>query len=105
MSQSMFYITAGGMEEAEKLAKMLVEARLAACINIIPRMKSFFYWEGKAQNEEEVLMVGKTRTALLEKVVEQVRENHSYDLPCVVSWNLDGGNPAFLDWIYEETKE
>ncbi len=104
MSQSMFYITAGGMEEAEKLAKMLVEARLAACINIIPRMKSFFYWEGKAQNEEEVVMVGKTRTALLEKVVEQVRKNHSYDLPCVVSWNLDGGNPAFLDWINEETK-
>lgn len=104
MSQSMFYITAGSLEEAEKLAKMLVEARLAACINIIPHMKSFFYWEGEAQKDEEVLMVGKTRSVLLEKVVEKVRENHSYDLPCVVSWNLDGGNPAFLDWINEETK-
>lgn len=103
MSQSMFYITAGGMEEGEKLAAMLVEKRLAACVNIIPRIKSFFYWEGKAQSEEEVLLVGKTRTALIEKVVAAVKEHHSYDLPCVVNWNLDGGNPAFLEWIDQET--
>ncbi len=105
MSQSMFYITAGGMEEAEKLAEKLVEGRLAACVNIIPRIKSVFYWEGKAQMEEEVLLVGKTRTALVEKVVATVQANHSYALPCVVSWNLDGGNPSFLDWINAETKE
>ena len=105
MRQSMFYITVGGMKEAEELAAKLVEEKLAACINVIPQMISFFYWEGKAQNEEEVLLIGKTRTALMEKVVQFVQKNHSYDLPCVVSWNLDGGNPAFLEWINKETGE
>ncbi len=105
MSQSIFYITAGGMEEAERLAAGLVEEKLAACVNIIPRIKSFFYWEGRAQHEEEVLLIGKTRTDLLQKVVDHVRQNHSYDLPCVVSWELDGGNPAFLQWIDAETAE
>lgn len=103
MSQSMFYITAENTEEAKSLSKRLVEEKLVACINVLPYMNSFFYWKGKAQSEEEVLMIGKTRTDLVEKLVERVKQLHSYEVPCVVSWEIKQGNPDFLNWINEET--
>ncbi|RQD73388.1 MAG: divalent-cation tolerance protein CutA [Candidatus Syntrophonatronum acetioxidans] len=105
MSRSMFYITAGDAKEGEKIAKILIEKRLAACVNVFPSIKSFFYWEGEAQSEEEVLLVGKTRTLLLDKLEATVKENHSYDMPCIVTWKLEGGSQEFLEWIDQETKK
>ena len=102
MSRSMFYITAESMEEAESLAKQLVEDRLVACVNVIPKIKSYFYWEGKAQSEEEVLLFGKTRSDVVEKLIEKVKMIHSYDVPCIVTWKMGEGNPDFLDWIDNE---
>lgn len=104
MSRSVFYITAGNMEEAENLAKQMVEKKLVACVNIIPRIKSVFYWEGEAQVEEEVLLTGKTRTALINELVEFVNEQHSYEVPCVISWTIENGQPQFLEWIDQETQ-
>lgn len=103
MERSMFYITAEDMEEAKKLAKILVEERLAACVNVVPKIVSFFYWDGETQSEEETLIIGKTRTVLVDKLVETVKQHHSYDVPCIVTWKLDKGNPEFLNWINEET--
>jgi len=103
VSRSMFYITAGNMEEAERLAKILVENRLVACVNVIPKVKSFFYWEGEAQSEEEVLLVGKTQTLRLRELIDTVKREHSYEVPCIVSWEMGDGNPDFLNWIDEET--
>ncbi len=103
MAQSMFYITVENMEEAERISKQLVEDRLVACINVFPQIQSFFYWEGKAQNEGETLMMGKTQTKLVERLVDRVKELHSYDVPCVVTWEIHKGNPEFLSWIDEET--
>ncbi|OWZ83335.1 divalent-cation tolerance protein CutA [Natranaerobius trueperi] len=100
----MFYITCDSMEEAEKLAKQLVEERLVACINVVPKIKSFFYWEGKAQSEEELLLLGKTRTDVVDQLVERVKYLHSYDVPCVVSWEITEGNEEFLHWIDSEVK-
>ncbi|UMZ72897.1 divalent-cation tolerance protein CutA [Natranaerofaba carboxydovora] len=99
----MFYITAETMKEAEAISKQLVEDRLVACVNVFPRIRSFFYWEDKAKSEDEVLMIGKTRTALVEKLIERVNELHSYTVPCVVTWEIDKGDPEFLGWIDEET--
>ncbi len=104
MSRSVFYITAGNMEEAENIAKQMVEKKLVACVNIIPRIKSVFYWEGEAQVEEEVLLTGKTRTALINELVEFVNEQHSYEVPCVISWTIENGQPQFLEWIDQETQ-
>lgn len=104
MSRSFFYITAGSMEEAKKLATVLVEEKLAACVNVFPKIHSFFYWQGKAQSEEEVLLVGKTKSTLVDELVEVVKKNHSYELPCVITWEIEGGNPPFLEWIENETK-
>ena len=104
MSSSVFYITAEKMEHAEELAGVLVREKLAACVNVVPRIKSFFYWEGEVQSEEEVLLTGKTKTSLVDELVQAVKEHHPYDVPCVITWKIDGGNPEFLRWIGEETK-
>ncbi len=102
---SMFYVTAGSQAEAENLAEKLVKDRLVACINIIPQMKSFFYWEGGVQWDSEVILIGKTRSELIDDLVSAVNKYHSYDVPCVLAWDVDGGNPEFLDWIKQETKQ
>ena len=103
-NRSVFYITAGNMEEAEKLARVLVEKKLAACVNVLPGIKSFFYWEGEVQSEEEVLLLGKTSSELVEELTEEVQQQHSYEVPCTLTWDISGGNKQFLDWIGEETK-
>jgi len=104
-SRSIFYITAGSLEEAENVAHVLVDHQLAACVNVIPKIISYFNWEGKVQSEEEVLVLGKTKTELVDEVVQMVNETHSYELPCVITWKMDSGNQAFLDWISLETKQ
>ena len=104
MSRSMFYITAGSKEEAEKVAANLVKKRLVACANVLPGIQSFFYWEGEVQSEEEFLIIGKTRTDAVDDLVARVKEIHSYDVPCVITWELKNGNPEFLQWIDDEVQ-
>ncbi len=105
MGRSFFYITAGDEKEAERVARSLVEKNLVACANVIPQVKSFFRWEGEVQSEKECLVVGKTRTSLIEELVQEVKNVHSYDVPCVLSWPIEKGNPDFLRWIDSETKK
>jgi len=104
MQNSIFYITAPSMEVSEKIARHLVEKKLAACVNIIPKLKSFFYWEGEVQSEEEVLMLGKTKTSLIKELEEGVKVVHPYEVPCIISWEIDAGHKPFMEWIAEETR-
>lgn len=103
MSYSLIYITAADAEEAKALGRALVEARLAACANVLPGIVPIFRWEGEVQEGSEAALIAKTRTDLVEQVIELVKERHSYDCPCVVALPIEKGNPAFLDWIAEET--
>lgn len=105
MKISMFYITVGSKEEAERLAKAIIEKRLAACVNLLPAIQSFFFWENEAQSEEETLLLGKTSTSLVEDLVAFVKEEHSYDLPCIVTWPVGDGYPPFLQWVNREVEE
>lgn len=104
MSQSFVYITVPTLEEARSLASMLVERRLAACANILPAMESVYRWQGKVERAQEVVLIAKTRTDLVQALTEAVVKAHSYEVPCVVSWPLAQGYSAFLSWIDEETK-
>jgi len=97
------YMTAGSMDEARDVGRVLVQERLAACVNIIPGVRSLFWWEGQVQEGDEVVMVAKTRKDLLDRLVERVKDVHSYDCPCVVAMPIQGGNPPFIDWIGTET--
>ncbi len=103
MSKRLIYITAASAEEAAKIGRMLVEERLAACANLLGRIGSIYWWEGKLQEEEEASLIVKTTEALVERVVERVKQVHSYSCPCVVALPIVGGNTDFLDWIESET--
>lgn len=103
MDYRLLYITASTADEAESLGKGLVEARLAACANILGPIKSFYWWQGKLEEGVEVALLTKTRADLVEAATEWVKSHHSYTVPCVVSLPIDGGNPDFLRWIGEET--
>ncbi len=102
MDINLVYITTGNKEEAKVIGKELVKSRLAACVNIIDHMNSIYLWEGKLQEDEETVLIAKTTSAMVPKLVARVKELHSYECPCVVALPVSGGNPDFLEWIGNE---
>lgn len=96
------YMTAGSMEEARNIARDLVESKLAACVNLIDNMNSFYLWDNQLQDDREVVLIAKTTRGRIADLTARVKAIHSYDCPCVVSLPVDGGNQAFLDWIAAE---
>ncbi len=103
MTYCLVYMTAGSAEEARRIGRALVEERLAACVNVIDGMTSIYRWEGKVQNENEAVLIAKTRDGLLAALTERVKALHSYDCPCVVGLKVSAGNQQFLDWIGQQT--
>lgn len=99
----LIYITTDGPEEARTIGRALVEARLAACANILDPMTSIFRWDGKVQEGQETVLIAKTTAALVDALTEKARALHSYDCPCIVALPVEGGNPEFLRWIAAET--
>jgi periplasmic divalent cation tolerance protein len=99
MRVNFIYMTAGSKEEARKIGQELVVARLAACVNILDNMNSFYMWQGQLQDDTEVVLIAKTTEDRLPALIEKVKSLHSYDCPCIVSLPVSGGNQAFLDWI------
>jgi periplasmic divalent cation tolerance protein len=96
-------MTAGSHDEAVRIGHALVAERLAACVNVLGPITSVFEWEGRTQEDQEVAFLAKTRRARIDALVERVKALHSYDCPCAVALPIDGGNPAFLQWIGEQT--
>ncbi len=103
MAQILAYITAENMEEARRIGRVLVENKLAACVNALENMTSMYMWKGKMETSREVVLLAKTREELKERLTEKVLEVHSYECPCVVFIPLSGGHREFLDWIDAET--
>lgn len=97
------YMTAANRQEAQIIARTLVEERLVACANILGDIESFYRWEGAVQNDAEVALILKTRSVKVNAVTQRIKALHSYDCPCVVALDIQGGNPAFIDWIVQET--
>lgn len=99
----MLYITAGSRDEAKKIGRALVEARLAACANVIDGMESVYWWQGELTEDREAVLIVKTRADLVAAVTARVKALHSYTVPCVVALPILDGNPDYLDWIGQET--
>lgn len=90
---------AGSQEEAQKIAAALVREMLAACVNVVPGVSSVYWWEGQVQQDEEWLLIAKTRRDVLDDLVRRVQALHSYDVPEIIALPLVGGSQAYLTWI------
>jgi periplasmic divalent cation tolerance protein len=96
-------MTAPDAETGEKLARALVEARLAACVNVVPGVRSVYRWQGEVRSEAEVLLVAKTRADRTAALATRVRDLHPYEVPEVVELAAGGGHQAYLDWVRQES--
>lgn len=93
------YTTCGNEKEAKKLAKHLVEQRLAACVNIVPRITSYYRWQGKIENDSELLLMIKTARGLLDALRKELDKLHSYDVPELIIVPILDGAPNYLAWM------
>lgn len=98
------FITAPSEDEAAQIARTLVEARLAACVNIVRNIRSIYTWQGNIEDASEVLMIVKSRNKLLTTLSAKVRELHSYELPEIIALPITGGSEDYLNWIRESTE-
>ena len=103
MEPRFVYITANNSDEAMAIGRELVSSRLVACVNIFHPVLSLYWWKGAVQEDEEVVIVAKTREDLVDDLIEKVKSLHSYDCPCIVVLPIVEGYRPFLKWIAEET--
>ena len=94
--------TAGDRAEADRLARLLVEQRLAACVQLLP-IDSVYRWKGAVETAAEMLLLAKTRAGLAEAAIAALKAAHSYDTPEIIVLPVTAGLPAYLDWIEAET--
>ena len=90
------------MEESEKIAQKLVDERLVACTNILPSIKSIYRWEGELEEDSESLLIAKTDTSKIDKIIERVKSIHSYDIPCILAIPIIKGSDDYLAWLDSE---
>lgn len=97
------YTTYPSLVEAEQAGRLLVERGLAACVNILPGMRSIYRWQGAIEQADEVVMIVKTRDAQKDAVAAEVKRGHPYDTPAILFLTADGGDKAYIDWIVAES--
>jgi periplasmic divalent cation tolerance protein len=93
------FMTAASGEEAARLADMLVGAKLAACVQILPEMESVYRWEGKIERQPEILLLAKTTKGKFDELEREVRALHSYDTPEIIAVPVLAGSPRYLEWL------
>lgn len=91
-------------EDADSMARSLVEERLAACVNIVSKMESYYRWEGKVLSDSEALLIIKTHQDRFEALQEYVLEHHHYELPEIIAIPVTEGLSGYLDWVAEATE-
>ena len=99
------FVTTSTEEEAARISRTVVEARLAACANIIPRIRSIYHWEGKTADESEALVVLKTRSNLFQTLEREVKRLHTYKTPEIIALPIQHGSTSYLQWIHAETSK
>jgi periplasmic divalent cation tolerance protein len=103
MASWFVYITAKDKTQALAIGRVLVEERLAACINVLDGMTSVYWWEGTLEEASEAVLIAKTTEPRMPALIARVKSLHTYDCPCVVAWPIGTGNRPYLDWIKKET--
>lgn len=105
MDYGVILVTSSSIEEAKQIAHKLVENKLAACVNIIPKIISVYSWQEKINEDEEYLLVVKSRKNLFKKIKKAILEIHSYDVPEIIMLSIKKGHKDYLKWIKKETME
>jgi periplasmic divalent cation tolerance protein len=104
VSETITFATCRDRRQAKKIARALVREKLAACVNVVAGIVSIYAWEGKIEEEHEVLLLIKSRAALSKRLAARVKELHSYSVPEVVTIPIASGNPDYLRWVRESTR-
>ncbi len=103
MQNIIVLITTPNNKEAKSISKILLDRQLAACVNIIRDMDSYFLWKGKKERAKENLLICKTTKNSLKGIIKTVRSIHSYEVPEIIAVPIIGGNKPYLDWIKHST--
>lgn len=98
-------VTASSKEEAGKIADKLVEEKLAACVNIAGSVESVFWWEGKVDRAQELLLIIKSSQERLAQIIARVKSLHSYKVPEIIALPITGGSESYLNWINESVRK
>ena len=104
MIYSLILSNTNSIENAKLIANTLVKDKLAACVNIIPQIKSIYFWNNEITEDDEYLMVIKTKKELFENVKNKIVELHAYEVPEIISFDITNGEKNYLDWIENCTK-
>ena len=99
------FTTIDRSNDAEKISKLLVKNRLAACVQVVGPITSTYWWEGKMEQSKEFLLLVKTRNSAYEKVEQLIIQNHPYEVPEIVAIPITRGSARYLDWIRKEVEE
>ncbi|MEW6517412.1 MAG: divalent-cation tolerance protein CutA [candidate division FCPU426 bacterium] len=105
MELCVLFITVPNAEVGERVARALVEERLAACVNRVPGLTSIYRWQGKIECDPEELLVVKTRQSLVPELAARVQALHPYQVPEVIALPIVAGLPSYLDWVAAETRD
>jgi len=97
-------VTVPNKLQANKITKFLLKQKLAACVNIIPKMDSFFWWQGKIDKAKELLLVIKSKKSLFKKLKKAIKSKHPYSVPEIIALPVILGNKDYLDWIDESCR-
>jgi len=105
MKPFLVYVTAKDEVEAKRIARVVVEERLAACANLLGGIQSIYWWEGAVCEDREGALILKTSNDRKTELIERIKQLHSYEVPCIVCLPITDGNPDFLKWIAAEAGE
>ncbi len=99
---SLIYITTSENSESKKIARILLEEKLVACTNIIPKINSLYLWKGEIEEDDESILIAKTKSDKVDKVIKRVEEIHSYETPCILQLEVKKGSECYLQWMEDE---
>lgn len=95
------FVTSPDIENARIISQLMLKNKKAACVNIVPLVNSLFWWKDKIENNDESLLLIKTKSSLLGDLIELVKKNHPYEIPEIIALPITGSNPDYLKWMSE----
>ena len=99
----LIYVTCKDPAEARTIGKILVQEKLAACVNILPQMESIYIWQDAIETANESVLVIKSRSSLMDKCADRIKSLHSYSVPCILELTVSGGSAEYISWIKNHT--